>query len=223
MLSRIFCLTLVVLVIVASCSEDEPNQAPTAINITEIVHDNPNQVVIHLIRPVDPEGGSLTYTLFLNDSLISSVVDWGFDYFIIGNLLHSTFYFGKIVVTDEAGGSSFVEFNFTTMTPDPVFNGDLVLTSQREADIFPYTHITGTLTIAGAEIKSISKLSSLISIVHGLYIRSTSLRDLRGLENVEIIESFPTVNSPLPWFGREIEIKNNENLQSIIPFNNLDR
>ena len=66
-----------------------------------------------------------------------------------------------------------------------VIEGDVVLSTQAEVNIFAGTSITGNLTIQGSDIIDLTPLSPLTSVGGGLMVRSnSSLTNLDGLNNI---------------------------------------
>jgi hypothetical protein len=111
----------------------------------------------------------------------------------------------------------------------PVYNGDLILTSQAEIDAFEYTEVLGNLEISGTDIVNLYGLLILISVEGDLYIRNNPLlTNLDGLSSLStvggdvIIDNNPVLTdldglsvSSLTYIGQDLEILNNSSLTNL--------
>ena len=117
-----------------------------------------------------------------------------------------------------------------------VFVGDLFLETQTEVDTFPYTEVTGHLSIGGASVdslKNLNGLSGLKRIGMDLYISGSSnhLLSISGLDSLASIGgNIRVLNAPvlqsidgfesLDSVGGQIRIENCDRLKSISGFSN---
>lgn len=68
------------------------------------------------------------------------------------------------------------------------YSGDLTLSSQAQIDTFNYTEVTGSLTIRGSDIVSLSPLSTLSLVGENMHIvQNNLLINLDGLQNITFV------------------------------------
>ena len=111
--------------------------------------------------------------------------------------------------------------------------GDLVISTQAEADAFSYSEITGSLTIQGDDITDLTALSSLTSVGGNLYIWfNDELTNLDGFSNLSIVgHNFHISYNPLlanvnglsnlSTVGDDLVISSNPQLTNVDGFSNL--
>ncbi len=121
----------------------------------------------------------------------------------------------------------------TSAPAQSVCQGDVVITSQAEADNFNCSKVTGTLLISGADVRDLSHLSKLEEVVEDFSIIGTSITSLDGLQNLKrmgcslklegnnSLETTQDLQS-LDSIGMNLFIVNNRVLYSVKGFENLD-
>lgn len=209
-------LFLVVLCSLIGCSKSENAQvnenmdlAPSSFTISnDEVGDKSATIVWSASN--DPENKTVTYTLYLGDSLL--VTNTSALSYSLEDLVPETSYAGRIEASDGTN-STFANFTFTTKEIVPVpFTGDMILVSQQEVIEFGdqgYTEISGSLTIRDSGwpsdfyITDLIPLKELTKIDGNLVIeRNYRLKNLKGLERITSIDG-------------EFIIKNNIELSSL--------
>lgn len=117
---------LLAVLIFSSCSKDDPapepqqqekplpepepeNQAPSSFSVTTEV--NKNTVKLNWSAAEDPDGDTITYSIMLEDSLISSQTDTALD---LTGLIFEKDYEGKIIADDGNEHQKEASFSFTT-------------------------------------------------------------------------------------------------------------
>jgi hypothetical protein len=123
------------------------------------------------------------------------------------------------------------EVKFTSLK-DKTVDGDIVLTTQEEVEKFGANNYTSivSLEITGS-VTDLSPLKSLSKMTNGFIIRGTTkLKNLSGLENIEVIGNiFPSVSrienntaltsltglKNLKWINGDFYIKNNDQLTDL--------
>ena len=184
---------------------------------------------------IDPEGGLVTYDLYINNQLVETGLSNLF--YTIQNLSVATIYQAKIVAVDEAGKTTVVDFEFETQ--DGIYQGDLNLNTQASVNQFGalgYVEINGNLEMSGyvgfADVYDLSPINSIkivrgyfdinfvgtLSSLAGLGIEhvgySFRIRQNDGLVNLEGLESLTEVLG-------SFEVEQNSNLQTISGIDNL--
>ncbi len=169
------------------------NSPPTEFYIT-VQDTSYTSAMIVWTAATDPEGGEITYRVYLWDGLVgSNISDSSYSFF---NLPPNVNYSGKVIASDPDGYSTIATFSFNTKA-GKVINGNVLLQTQQEVDAFAqngYNAIIGDLylgrqpSIYGYTYSDISDLSGLTTIttVEGkitvLYNRV--LTNLTGLDNI---------------------------------------
>lgn len=201
-MKKISFLFLIVFCNFISCSKSETapvneneNLAPSdfAISIDEV---SDKSAAIVWAASNDPENNSVTYTLFLGDSLLltnTTSLSYSFE-----DLAPQTSYSVRIEASDGTN-STFSNFTFTTSELVPVpFAGDMILVSQQEVIDFGeqgYTEISGSLTIRDSGsfsdfyITDLTPLTYLTKIDGNLRIEMNyRLKNLEGLNHLTSID-----------------------------------
>ena len=148
----------------------------------------------------------------INDSKTSDGSGKGQFSSSITGLEANTSYFLRSYATNSEGTAYGNEISFTTLEPEPiakVFEGDVILTSQKEVDDFGeigYTAINGNFFLVGSTenpIEDLTKLNSLSRIEGRLVIENQSvLSELKGLNSLEFI-------------GENMYLDSNEQLENV--------
>lgn len=165
----------------------------------------------------------------LNDNVSNDGTGTGTFVSTITELEENTQYYLRAYATNSEGTAYGNEVVFSTVEePEIVFEGDVVLSTQREVDDFVdmgYTEITGSLTIgtdfsdSSNNIKDVSGLASIESIGENITIRfNHSLVNFNGLNKIEKIDGWLDVtgNNVLEGFDG---LKNLESIGGAMQFN----
>ena len=115
-----YCLVLITLVLILSCSKEEPiseneieeiNLAPNDFNVS-VSNLSHSSVTINWSEATDPEGEVIAYTIYLDGELVAENIS-GFEYQLM-DLTELTNYSGKIVAKDSNNNETAKPFSFIT-------------------------------------------------------------------------------------------------------------
>jgi hypothetical protein len=196
------------IILVACADDDTPtNKSPSDFEV-RVIEIKKTSVYLHWSRANDPEGDSITYDIFLNNELVETGFR-GF-YYELTDLTPDSSYTGEIVAWDPHERSAHASFSFTTDSTKTIFEGDVMLVTQKQLNEFSsegYRVIKGYLTIGGycggrpeytchkSDIIDLTPLSGLTKITSGLTVRLSKLTTLNGLNNVTDVGSLIIENN----------------------------
>jgi hypothetical protein len=185
----------------------------------------------------DPNGGQITYSVFVDDNMVSSGLS-DLNYYISG-LQPMTNYSAVVRASNSSGGFTEANVNFETV-PSNIFDGQVILRTQQEVDDFvaeQYTEITNWLIIGREEVTSditdLGGLQTLVSVTGSLLIGyNFELETLQGLNNISSeLNAIAMADNPLlsnidglsgiPKIDSYINIVNNDSLTSLDALSNL--
>ena len=195
---------IIIGVLVLACGSDNDQDRANSIEV-EVLNVTDNGATLTWTVPSSLQSGaSVVYKIVLfgevvADNLTSRV-------YTFSGLSDNILYTGSVFALDSNGNETFTEFSFTTIA-NPVFEGELTLSSQDDVDSFYYTWVTA-LIIDGEDITDLSNLQSLEYVERYIEIKNTAVTSLQGLENVQTDEDlYPN----LPY----LEIENNILLEDV--------
>ena len=186
---------------------------------------------------VDPNGGLISYSVFIDGSMIASNLT-ELDYYI-QNLQANSNYSATVRATNNQGAFVEASLDFSTV-PSNIFDGQVILRTQQEVDDFvaqQYTEITNWLIIGREEVTSdivdLEGLQTLVSVTGSINIGyNFELETLLGLNNItSVINSIALVDNPvlsditglsgIPQLDSYINIVNNDSLESLDAFSGM--
>ena len=188
----------------------DEDAAPSVFEIVSISPDNVSAYV-NWTKSIDPEGDTVSYNLYLNNTLVET--EYYSENYKFKNLVAATSYEAKIIAVDDSGNETSLNFEITTA--DGIYRGDIGFRSQSGVDNFGakgYIEITGNFEMSGfAGFSDISDLTPLKTI-----------KAVKGYFDINFCDDLKTLSGlQIEHIGKSFRIRQNDNLENLEGLENL--